>query len=179
MGWDQRIRFMFANLVLLWAIELVNSLLNHHLVSFGVLPRQFSGLPGVLYATWLHGSIIHLLLNTVPLFVMGLFMLSDGVDQYIKRTLMIALLSGLIVWVIGRFAYHVGASMIIFGFFGFLVFRALYQRTLSTVLVAILIVFLYGGIIWGIFPQQAYISWEGHLAGLISGILTAKFTVKS
>jgi membrane associated rhomboid family serine protease len=86
------------------------------------------------------------------------------------------LLSGAALWLLGRSAYHVGASSVLFGYFGYLVARGWYERSVTALLVAFLTLVLYGGIVWGALPMRSYISWEGHLFGLLAGVLVARLT---
>ena len=97
-----------------------------------------------------------------------------GVAYYVAATLAIAVLGGLGLWVFGRSAAHVGASGLIFGYFGFLVGRGYYERSLQSVAVAILVAVVYGGMLAGILPQDERVSWEAHLFGLLAGGLCSR-----
>jgi membrane associated rhomboid family serine protease len=162
--------------VLLWSIEGVNALLDHRLNRWGVLPRTLPGLVGIPLSPFLHGSFAHLLLNTVPLVTLGGLVAFQGIRLFFSVSLSIILLSGAALWLFGRSAYHVGASSLIFGYFGYLVARGWYERSITALLVAIVTLGLYGGIVWGVLPTRSYISWEGHLSGLLAGVLVARLT---
>ena len=146
----------------------------HRLNRWGILPRTLPGLVGIPLSPFLHGSFAHLLLNTVPLVTLGGLVAFQGTRLFVTVSLWIILLSGTALWLLGRSAYHVGASSVIFGYFGYLVARAWYERSITAVLIALLVVGLYGGLVWGVLPTWAYISWEGHLFGLLAGVLVAR-----
>jgi membrane associated rhomboid family serine protease len=170
----QQIPLILGCVALLWGIECVNALLNHRLNRWGILPRTFVGLVGIPLSPFLHGSFAHLILNTVPLVTLGSFVAFYGVRLFLAVSLWIILLSGGALWLFGRSAYHVGASSVLFGYFGYLVARGWYERSVTALLVALLTLVLYGSIVWGILPTWAYISWEGHLFGLLAGVLVAR-----
>jgi membrane associated rhomboid family serine protease len=160
--------------VLLWLIEVVNMFLNHRLNRWGIRPRTLPGLVGIPLSPFLHGNFAHLLLNTVPLVTLGGFVALQGKRIFFTVSLWIIFLSGAALWLFGRPAYHVGASTVIFGYFGYLVARGWYERSVTALLVALLVLVLYGGIVWGVLPTRPYISWEGHLFGLLAGVLVAR-----
>lgn len=164
----------------IWLVELINALLGHRLNVFGVYPRRVDSLPGILVWPFLHGGYAHLLMNTTPLLVMGFFVALRGVRSFCLSSLFILVLAGIGVWLFGRTAYHIGASGLVFGYFGFLVALAWYEKSLMTFLVACLVLFYYGGIIYGVLPRDEFVSWEGHLFGLIAGVIAANlFASKS
>ncbi len=139
-----------------------------------LLPRHVDGLWGILTMPFLHVDVPHLLSNTLPLIVFSALISLRGNSYYISVTLAIVLLGGALLWVFGRSYYHVGASGLIFGYFGFLLLRMVYSPSLSSAIIAIGVFLIYGGLIWGIVPQGRHISWDGHLAGLIAGVLVAR-----
>ena len=168
-------KLVLGLVALLWLIELLNNFMGHRLNVYGIYPRNPNTLPGIILWPFLHGSMHHLVMNTMPLLVMGYFVALRGYWLFLKSSLIILILGGLGVWVFGRAAYHIGASGLVFGFFGFLISLAIYERSIKTFFIASLIAFYYGGIILGILPMNGYISWEGHLFGLIAGIFAAKW----
>ena len=171
----QQIPLLLGCVAFLWSIECVNALLNHRLNRWGILPRTFAGLVGIPLSPFLHGSFAHLILNTVPLVTLGGFVAFYGARIFLAVSLWIILLSGGALWLLGRSAYHVGASSVLFGYFGYLVARGWYERSVTALLVALLTLGLYGSIVWGVLPTRSYISWEGHLFGLLAGVLVARF----
>jgi len=170
----QQIPLLLGCVALLWGIECVNALLDHRLNRWGILPRTFAGLVGIPLSPFLHGSFAHLILNTVPLVTLGSFVAFYGTRIFLAVSLWIILLSGAALWLLGRSAYHIGASSVLFGYFGYLVARGWYERSVTALLVALLTLGLYGSIVWGALPTRSYISWEGHLSGLLAGVLVAR-----
>jgi membrane associated rhomboid family serine protease len=165
---------IFGLVLIIWVVELVNLLLGHRLNVFGIHPRTIAGLPGIVLAPFLHTGIGHTLLNTVPLVILGWLVILRGTRVFVEATLLIIVASGVGVWLVGRSGYHVGASGLIFGYFGYLVGRGWYERSLSSILIALVTIVLYGGMLWGLFPVRAGVSWEAHLFGLLGGILAAR-----
>src|SRR5215468_6144405 len=170
----QQISLLLGCVALLWIIECVNALLDYRLNRWGILPRTSAGLVGIPLSPFLHGSFTHLILNTVPLVTLGGLVAFYGTRVFLAVSFWIILLSGTALWLLGRSAYHIGASSVIFGYFGYLVARGWYERSVTALLVAILTLGLYGGIVWGVLPTQSYVSWEGHLFGLLAGVLVAR-----
>lgn len=160
--------------VLIWVIELINFSIGHRLSDWGILPRTLKGLKGIPLSPFLHASLLHIMMNTIPLAVLGGFVMLNGRQIFLEISIIIILASGTALWLFGRSSYHVGASGLIFGYFGYLVLRAWYDRSLKSFIIAFATVFLYGGIIWGLLPTFSRISWEGHLFGLLAGILAAR-----
>lgn len=156
-----------------WVIEIVNFMLGHRLNAFGVLPRHLSGLPGIVTAPVLHAGFGHLLSNTGGLLILGGLTQLQGNRRFIEVTLIVALVGGVLVWLLARGAYHVGASGLVFGYFGYLVARGYYRRSLISIVVAAGVVLMFGGLLHGLLPLQTHVSWEGHLFGLLSGVFAA------
>jgi membrane associated rhomboid family serine protease len=162
--------------ILLWLIEAVDQLIfGGALDSFGVRPRTLSGLWGILWAPFLHGGFRHLLANTGPIIILGsIVMLSRRLRDFFFISFMVILVGGLGAWLIGpRLSVHLGASGLIFGYFGFLLLAAYFERSCRAIVIAIVVLLLYSGIIWGVLPQGGGISWQTHLFGFIGGGLAA------
>jgi membrane associated rhomboid family serine protease len=174
---------VIALVVVIWAVEIVNLFLDHGLTSWGISPRQMDGLIGILLAPIIHAGFWHTVSNTVPLMILGGLTLVGEKSRFWANTVGIVLLSGLLVWLFARSAHHVGASGLVFGYFGVLLARAYFQRSLVSIALAVLTISLYGGILWGLLPLRSYVSFEGHIFGLIAGITVAwldfKFLVRS
>ncbi len=165
---------LISTVVLLWAIELANALLNQRLNGFGIRPRSIMGLQGILFAPFLHGSWWHLISNTIPLVVLSALIMAKDRSEWIAVTVLTAIASGLGTWLFGGAnTVHIGASGVVFGYFGFLVTRAYFERSLGSIAVATLVLIMFGGMIWGILPVRVGISWEGHLFGLLGGVAAA------
>lgn len=165
---------VIAFLVVVWVVEVVNLVVDHRLNVHGLIPRSTQGLDGIFWAPFLHANFAHLMTNTAPLLILGALVCASGAKRFFVVTGCIIFAGGLGVWVIGRSAIHVGASGLVFGYFGFLIAHAWFTRTLGAFLAATITVLLYAGLIWGVLPQERFISWEAHLCGLLAGILTAR-----
>ncbi len=173
-----RFQPIFTLVVLIWAVELVNLFLGHGLVSWGILPRSFSGLIGIPLAPMVHAGFWHTVSNTVPLFFLGALTLLGGKRRFWETTVSVTLLSGALVWLFARDAYHVGASGLVFGYFGAILARAVMERSISAVAIGVATIMGYGGLIWGVLPLRSYVSFESHLFGLIAGILVVSLDEK-
>lgn len=157
-------------LLVFWIIEFINLLMGNSLNAYGIVPRQFSGLVGVFFAPFLHGGIGHIIANSFPFVVLGGLTIFRGISFFFKISLFIIITSGLAVWVIGHPAVHIGASALVFGYFGYLVARAFIEKSRNTIMVAAIIGIFFGSMIFGIFPGMPGVSWEGHLTGFLAGI---------
>ena len=165
---------LVAFIVAFMVVEVVNGLLNHSLNSYGIVPRTTSGLIGIPLSPLLHGSFLHAQSNAVGLLALGGLAAITGGGRFPQVFLIIVLLGGLGVWLVGRPATHIGASGLVFGFFGFLMLKGLVDRSILSIVVAIVVAGVFGYmILTGILPTQDYISWEGHLCGLLAGALAA------
>ena len=153
-------------------VHVVNFLSGMWFLRFGVIPRSFVGLRGVFFSPLLHKDWAHLIANATPLGVMlGLLAFSRGTLLW-PLTAAIWLGSGVAVWLVGRpGAVQVGASGLIYGLAAFLLTAAWFQRDLKSGLTALVVLVLYGSIVWGLLPGKQGVSWEGHLAGAVAGVL--------
>jgi len=161
--------------ILLWFLELIDWLLfGVNLDALGIAPRRLWGLRGILFAPFLHVGFTHLAANTLPLLVLGWFVMLRGLREFTWVTAVSILVSGLGTWLIGPTnSVHLGASGLIFGYFGYLLLRGYFERSWPSILGSILIGLLYGGMLFGILPQGMGISWQAHLFGFIGGGLAA------
>jgi membrane associated rhomboid family serine protease len=157
-----------------WAVEVVNHMMGYRLCAWGIVPRTVRGLAGIPLAPLLHAGLGHLAMNTVPLLMLGGLVALSGSRVFLAATAYIVLAGGVALWALGRPACHVGASGLIFGYFGYLVASGWYARSFGAFLLALVTIFLYGGIIWGVFPAQVQVSWESHLFGLLAGASAAR-----
>jgi len=167
---------ILALTALCWAVFFLNhAFFSDRLIQYGIRPRHLSGLAGILWSPFLHGSFQHLAANTVPLLILGSILCLRSPSEFVGVTVGGIVLSGGLVWLLGRNAYHIGASALIFCFFGYLASLAVFERKTGNLLLSLLCIIAYGGILRGVVPTSGAISWEGHLLGLLSGIALAWF----
>ncbi|MEQ9359991.1 MAG: rhomboid family intramembrane serine protease [Coleofasciculus chthonoplastes F3-SA18-01] len=159
----------------MWGLELIDLVIfQGALDSYGILPRTIIGLRGILFAPFLHGGLPHLIANTIPFLTLGWFVMLQETSDFFIVTGITMVVSGLGVWLIGSPGVHIGASGVVFGYLGFLLLRGYFQRNVPSILLSLIVGFLYGGAIWGVLPTVPGVSWEGHLFGFIGGIVAAR-----
>jgi len=158
----------------MWIVELVDLLPGTNFDRWGIRPRSAAGLVGIVTAPFLHAGFGHLIGNTIPFLVLGGLIASSGIGRYAQVTVIVAVVSGVGTWLVGPAnTDHIGASGLVFGYLTYLVARGFYERKLTYLAVAVVVVFLYGGVLWGIVPRDG-ISWQGHLFGALAGVLAAR-----
>jgi membrane associated rhomboid family serine protease len=161
----------------LYLTEAVDTLLGGALDADGIWPRHLDGLYGILWAPLLHQGWQHLVANTVPLLVLGFFVLAGGVGQFIAVTATVWLVGGFGTWLTGSPGVHLGASTLIFGWLVFLLMRGFFARSPAQILLAVVLFTTWGGLLWGVLPGTVEISWEGHLFGALGGLIAAQLVV--
>ncbi len=139
--------------------------------AFGIRPRQLLGLIGIPLMPFLHGGFGHLISNTIPFFILGWIVLKAEKENFIVATTVIILLGGIGTWIIGSPGLHIGASGLIYGYFGYVMTRAILERKPLWILIGVIVGVFFGGMIFGVVPVFApnQISWEGHLCGMLAG----------
>ena len=158
----------------LWAIQVINWALGYRLnLAFGLIPRHIGGIDGIFGMPVLHASFSHLMSNTPPLVLMGTLLALTATRALLLMNAVIIALGGALVWLFGSNAIHIGASGLVFGWFGFLVARGVVDRSPVTLGAAFLVALVYGSIIWGVLPGQPGVSWEAHLFGALAGAVAA------
>ena len=159
-----------------WLLEILDQFVfRGSLDYFGIIPHQVIGLRGILFAPFLHGDFPHLIANTVPFLILGWLVMLQETSDFFVVTGLTMLVGGLGVWLFATpGSIHIGASILIFGYLGFLLLRGYFQRNIPSILLSILVFLLYGGTIWGVLPSRPGISWQGHLFGFLGGVLAAK-----
>jgi membrane associated rhomboid family serine protease len=159
----------------MWFLELVDVfLLGQRLNALGVRPRTTEGLWGILFMPLLHGNLAHVAANTLPFLVLGWLVIMRRLGDFLTVTAIVMIVSGVGVWLFGApNTVSIGASGLVFGYFGFLVLRGYFERSATSILIAALVLIFYGGMFWGVLPQSAGISWEAHLFGFFGGVLAA------
>jgi membrane associated rhomboid family serine protease len=157
----------------LWVVKFIEIKSGYELSAYGVYPKTAAGLKGIITSPFIHGDFKHLISNSVPLLILG------GVLFYFYRNLAwrvilaVYLLGGFWLWLGGRMSYHIGASGLVYGITTFLFLSGILRREIRLMALSLLVVFLYGGMVWGIFPLFTGISWEAHLFGSCAGMLMA------
>ncbi|MBF2027461.1 MAG: rhomboid family intramembrane serine protease [Oscillatoriales cyanobacterium C42_A2020_001] len=161
----------------LWALELVDILLlRGQLNRLGIRPRRLIGLRGILFAPLLHGNLAHLAANTIPLAVLGWLIMLNGLNTFLLVTAVVWLVSGVGAWLLGGTnTMHLGASGLVFGYFGFLLLRGYFEQSFSAIAIAVLVGLLYGSMIWGVLPIHRGKSWQSHLFGFVGGGIVARY----
>ena len=160
-------------IALMWLLQLIRYLGHVELTFLGLYPRTLSGLQGILFAPFIHAGWFHLINNTLP-FLITAFAIKSAYPTIARRVfVLIYLLTGIWVWVAARPAYHIGASGIVYGMISFLLMMGLLRREKKSIALALMVVFLYGSFIWGLFPIDPAISWESHMLGAVAGVFAA------
>ncbi len=162
-------------IVFFWLVEAADAVIfDGSLDMYGVRPRTLIGLRGLIFAPFLHSGFGHLMANTIPFLIMGWFVLLRGTREFVLVTIITAVSSGLGAWLFGApNSVHIGVSGVIMGYFGYLLMRGYFERSLTAVLWSIFIIVLYGGLLWGVLPGQNGVSWQSHLFGFLGGGLAA------
>lgn len=166
---------LFGLLAIMWGVEAVDFLLPMvNLDQLGIRPRTERGLLGILLSPFLHVGFGHLLSNSLPFLLLGGLVMTGGRRQFLLLSLWVTLIGGSGVWLLGGSrTVHLGASLLIFGYLGFLLSRGIARRSIGGVLISLGLLFGYGGMLYGVLPGQPGISWLGHLCGFIAGIAGA------
>ena len=160
-------------MIIIWAVYWLELAMGVNFNEMGVMPRTLSGLQGVVFSPFIHGSLEHLYNNTIPLGVLLTALWYFYKDVAWKIVLYGILISGLLTWLIGRTSYHIGASGLIYVLASFIFFKGIFSSYYRLIALSLIVVFIYGSLLWYIFPVKEGISWEGHLAGFLTGLLLA------
>ncbi len=181
---EERHYFKFSNAVLvapilavliIWTVFWLELHFGVNLNTLGVYPRTASGLKGVFFGPLIHGSLSHLYHNTIPLAVLTASLFYFYHRVALRVLLLGILLSGVFVWAVGRPSYHIGASGIIYLLASFVFFKGIFSKYYRLVALSLMVVFIYGSMLWYLFPLKEGISWEGHLGGFLAGLVLALF----
>ena len=166
--------------IVAWAIEAIDQfVVERPLDQYGIRPRDVDGLWGILCAPLLHGGFAHLAGNTVPFLVLGWLVLAARGSTFLPVSLIVIVAGGAGVWLMAPVgSVHIGASGLIFGYLGFLLFRGLFEFSLGSIVIAVLVGALYGGLLLGVLPGEEGVSWQAHLCGFVSGAIAAKLLAR-
>jgi membrane associated rhomboid family serine protease len=171
-GWAALI--MLLMLAGMWMLELLDQLSGNQLDQLGIHAREIDGMPEILTAPFLHAGWDHLISNSLPFVVLGFLVLLSGLARWLVSSLIIIVISGMTAWLLTPVhTIILGASGLIFGWLTYLLARGLWSRRPAQVVIAVLVLVVYGGLIWGLFPGNAGVSWQAHLGGAVGGVLAA------
>ncbi|MDK2124397.1 rhomboid family intramembrane serine protease [Parachitinimonas caeni] len=178
-----QLTFLLGLLAVMWLVEITDAyiarpLFGTTLDQYGLLPRQIIGLRGIVFSPFLHANFSHLLSNSLPFLILGGLVILHGVAEFIYTSLIVAVVGGLGTWLLGAPALHIGASGLIFGYMGYLLLKGYFERSLSSIALSVAVGGVYGGMLWGVLPNQPGVSWEGHLFGFIGGVLAARLLTR-
>lgn len=163
----------------MWIVFWAEVRLGYGFNNYGIMPGDLSGLRGIFLGPFLHGSLKHLFNNSVPMLVLTSALLYFYPKYAFRILIFGALLTGLGTWVIGRPAYHIGASGVVYMLAAYLLFQGLFSKNVQLISISLIVVFFYGSLIWYLFPIDPQISWEGHSSGFIVGIILAVLNYKN
>ena len=165
-----------GTLATFWAAFAVNLVTDGALIQYGVIPRPTTGLRGILFAPFIHGSLNHLVTNSLPFLVLGWLVILRNARHFIPVTLLSMLGAGLMAWLVGApGSVHVGASGVVFGYLGFLMLSGWFARSFASIALSIGVTVAWGGLVFGVMPGQPGISWQAHLGGFLGGVLAARW----
>ena len=165
------VSFLFIGFI--WLIKIFEIYTGFDLVTFGVYPRKVSGLIGVLTSPLIHSDFSHLVSNSITLFVLMFVLFYTYRKSAIRVFFIVYIFSGLSVWILGRPAYHIGASGLVYGLLSYLFFIGVLRKDRRSIALSLLVTFLYGGLVWGVLPIDPKVSFESHLLGAIAGAVCA------
>ncbi|MDA1009631.1 MAG: rhomboid family intramembrane serine protease, partial [Bacteroidetes bacterium] len=160
----------FLFLLVMWLVKLIELQFDLSFVTFGVSPQTLKGLRGLLFSPFIHKDLTHLFNNSYPILILGGLLFSVYRKIALPIFVWLFFISGFWLWIIGRPSFHIGASGIIYALASFLCISGVIRKNPRLAAVSLIIIFLYGSMIWGIIPTKEPISWEGHLAGFVAGI---------
>ncbi len=160
-------------LLLIWCVWFIETTLGLEFATWGLFPRKMSGLRGILFAPLIHAGLRHLIDNSIPLFTLSVALFYFYRNLAFRIFFLTYLLAGIWVWLMGRESYHIGASGLIYGLAAFLFVSGIIRNHVPLMALSLVVVFLYGSLVWGIFPLKVDVSWESHLLGSVAGVILA------
>jgi len=167
------LKYPLLFIFVMWGVKFFEFYFEISFVEYGVLPRDISGIKGVLLSPFIHKDFKHLINNTFPIIVLGSLLSYFYKKNYKSIFPMLYIVSGILLWGIGRTSFHIGASGIIYALASFIFFSGLISKNKNLAALSLIVIFVYGSLFWGLFPIQLEMSWEGHLSGFLSGLIFA------
>ncbi|MFW5832007.1 MAG: rhomboid family intramembrane serine protease [Prolixibacteraceae bacterium] len=164
-----------AFVAVLWIVEIIEQVGGFDFVRLGVYPHHLKGLPGILFSPFIHSDFGHLISNSVPFFILSAMLVYFYRRISYRIFIQLYILAGICVWIAGREAWHIGASGVVYALAAFHFVSGIIRNDVRLLTVSVVVVFLYGGLIWGMMPINPEISWEGHLWGAVSGVVLALY----
>ena len=165
----------FLFLILMWLVKIIELNFQISFVRYGIFPQTIDGLKGILFSPFIHKDFTHLINNSYPILILGGMLFAIYHKIATQLFIWLYFIAGFWLWVIGRPSFHIGASGLIYALASFLLVSGIIRKNPRLTAVSMLVIFLYGSMIWGLLPTKGPISWEGHLSGFIAGILVAIF----
>lgn len=176
----KELKILIVSISIFWIIEILDFFVfKGSLDRYGIQPHSLIGLRGIFLAPFLHGGFKHLIANTVPFLTLGWLTMIQETSDFFIVSLMSVIVGGMGVWLFAApGSVHIGASILIYGYLGFLLLRGYFQKNMPSITLSIFVAVIYGSLIWGVLPAQTGISWQGHLFGFIGGAIAAKMVAK-
>jgi len=168
---NQSIKAIIVFLIIIWGSYFLSFVFP--LQQFGLVPRSVTGLTGIIFAPFLHGSLSHLIGNSISFAIFALVLALLEGNKMFAKVIWMVLIGGSLTWLMGRSAIHIGASGLIFSLFAYLLLAGWFSKKIKYIVVSSGLIFFYSGMIFGVFPSTPGVSWEGHLFGFIAGIIVA------
>ena len=169
------LRWPLIFLLIIWGIKLIEIVWGFSFIEYGLIPRKFSGLKGIIFSPMIHKDLSHLINNSLPVLVLGGALCFFYKKNHKKIFIWLFIVSGLFLWGIGRPNFHIGASGIIYALASFIFFSGVLSKNKRLSALSLIVIYIYGGLFWGLFPTHQEVSWEGHLAGFIAGLIISWF----
>jgi len=176
----KELKILIVSITIFWIVEILDFLVfQGSLDRYGIQPHSLVGLRGILLAPFLHGGFKHLIANTLPFLTLGWLTMIQETSDFFIVSLTSAIVGGMGVWLFAPpGSVHIGASILIYGYLGFLLLRGYFQKNMPSIALSIFVALVYGSLIWGVLPAQTGISWQGHLFGFIGGAIAARMVAK-
>ncbi|HUQ47125.1 MAG TPA: rhomboid family intramembrane serine protease [Gemmatimonadaceae bacterium] len=175
-GHKEQTKILLTLFAAMWAAFIITSVTGGGLLWLGVIPRTVLGLRGLLFAPFLHGSLTHIVSNSIPFLILGWLVMLRDPRQFLPVTMISMVGSGLMAWLVGApGSVHIGASGVIFGYLGFLMLSGWFARSFASIALSLVVIAIWGGMVVGVMPGSVGVSWQAHLGGLIAGIYAARY----